>query len=1040
MAEKYNPQEIEPLWSEQWERDGLNRSVVDPGRPKHYALTMLPYPSGDLHIGHWYAMTPSDARARWMRMRGYNVLFPMGFDAFGLPAENAAIQRGIHPKIWTYRNIDNMRRQLRTMGAMFDWEREAISSDPEYYKWTQWFFLQFYKHDLAYRQKAAVDFCPNCNTTLAREQVWGEDRHCERCGTPVIKKELEQWFFRTTRYAEELLDHSAINWPERVKAMQTNWIGRSEGAHVTFRTEQGEPISVFTTRPDTLWGATFMVLAPEHPLVDQITTPDRRAEVWAYVEEAARKTEIDRTAEGKDKTGVFTGGYAINPVNNERIPIWIADYVLISYGSGAIMAVPAHDQRDFEFALKYGLPIIPVIARTDGLVKSFTKEGAWMKEGFTHALDQARIPYQKSGETVYVSMHEDQVDEYVAIAQQYLKPGSWVEVVGARWAFIFDDGVVPFDSVAADRELLARCKALEPSVADRRTIMEMLYGLEWYRDVLFHDEYGDMINSGPFTGTQGTQIGPSGEVEHVAKAKVTEWLEQQGIGHSAVNYRLRDWLISRQRYWGAPIPIVYCDRCGAVPVPEDQLPVLLPDDVDFKPTGESPLRYHAGFLNTTCPQCGGPATRETDTMDTFMCSSWYQYRYLSPHYDEGPFDPHEGAYWLPVDQYTGGIEHATMHLMYTRFFTKAMRDCGIFEPTKRAAEAMGRDTTGMFDEPMLALFNQGMILGEPRDGDLIVATGKFEGEKLNASHIRVVSQLDGIEAAPGYDTVVGEVLSRKELVLNVQTPDGRSVVVDTDETTVFDIPGAGPDATIEQIRYQLDVEKMSKSKGNVVAPDELVSTYGADAVRAYLMFAFRWEQGGPWDSQGIQGVVRWLNDVWALVLDGVEGNQADPATERDLMRKVHQTIKAVGDGLEHFTFNTALAALMALRNTLHDIQRRDTVSRAVWDEAIRHLLLLMAPFTPFIAEELWVRRGYPYSIHTQPWPVYNPEIAAEEEITLVVQINGKVRDRIQVPAGISEDEAKRLALESTGAQRHMAGKTPRKVIFVAQRGMVNIVV
>ncbi len=479
MADKYVPQEIEPRWSERWERDGLNRSEVDPNRPKFYAMTMLPYPSGDLHIGHWYAMTPSDARARWLRMLGYNVLFPMGFDAFGLPAENAAIQRGVHPKKWTYQNINNMRRQMRTMGAMFDWEREAVSSDPEYYKWTQWFFLQFYKNGLAYRQYSAVDFCPHCNTTLAREQVWGEDRHCERCGTPVIKKELEQWFFRITKYADELLNHAA-DWPERVKVMQTNWIGRSEGAHVTFKTEQGDLITVFTTRPDTLWGATFMVLAPEHPLVEKITTDKQRAAVNAYVAEAARKTEIDRTAEGKEKTGVFTGGYAINPVNEERIPIWIADYVLISYGSGAIMAVPAHDQRDFEFARKFDLPI--------------------------------RIVIQPEG-----------ADD--------LNPDHMTEA--------------------------------------------------WPGE-------GVMVNSGPFNGTSAryTDDGAKNEAVRI----VTKWLEERGIGHMAVNYRLRDWLISRQRYWGAPIPMIYCDNCGVVPVPEDDLPVLLPDDVDFKPTGESPLK------------------------------------------------------------------------------------------------------------------------------------------------------------------------------------------------------------------------------------------------------------------------------------------------------------------------------------------------------------------------------------------------------------------------------------------------------------------
>jgi leucyl-tRNA synthetase len=929
MADKYVPQEIEPRWAEQWERDGLYRSEVDLERPKFYALTMLPYPSGDLHIGHWYAMTPSDARARWLRMRGYNVLFPMGFDAFGLPAENAAIQRGIHPKIWTYHNINNMRRQMRTMGTMFDWEREAVSSDPEYYKWTQWFFLQFYKNGLAYRQMAAVDFCPHCNTTLAREQVWGEDRHCERCGTPVIKKDLEQWFFRITNYADELLNH-AKNWPERVKVMQTNWIGRSEGAHVTFKTELGDPIVVFTTRPDTLWGATFMVLAPEHPLVEKVTTTEQRSAVEAYVDAAARKSEIDRTAEGKEKTGVFTGGYAINPVNQERIPIWIADYVLISYGSGAIMAVPAHDQRDFEFARKYDLPI--------------------------------RIVIQP-------------------------------------------EGVEDLDS-------------------DKMTEA-------WPGE-------GVMVNSGQFDGTPAHYTGDGRKNEAVGV--VTAWLEKQGIGHSAVNYRLRDWLISRQRYWGAPIPMIYCENCGIVPVPESDLPVLLPDDIDFRPTGESPLKYHEGFLHTTCPQCGGPATRETDTMDTFMCSSWYPYRYLSPHFDGGPFDPEEGAYWLPVDQYTGGIEHATMHLMYTRFFTKAMRDCGIFGPTIGVAQAMGRETAHLFDEPMLALFNQGMILGEPRDGDLIVAEGHFEGGKLNAARVRVIDSPDDVPAKAAGDRVVGEVMARTETILDVQTTDGRSVVVDTDENTVFEVPRFGPGAAVEHIRYRLDVEKMSKSKGNVVAPDLLVAQHGADTVRGYLMFAFRWEQGGPWDSQGIQGVVRWLNDVWTVVGEGTTTSVPDQRAERDLQRKVHQTMKKVSDGLQDFSFNTAVSGLMTLKNTLLEVRREANVSQEAWHEAVDTMLLLMAPFTPFIAEELWSRTGHDYSIHTHAWPVYDPAIAAEEEITLVVQVNGKVRDRIQVPVDISEEDAKRVALEAEAVKRHMDGKEPRKVIYIAPRGMVSIVV
>jgi leucyl-tRNA synthetase len=486
-------------------------------------------------------------------------MFPMGFDAFGLPAENAAIQKNIHPKVWTYNNIQRMREQLRSMGGMFDWRREAVSSDPEYYHWTQWFFVQFYKNDLAYRKMAPVDWCPHCNTTLAREQVWGEDRHCERCGTPVIKKNLRQWFFRTTRYAEELLDFSNIDWPDRVISLQRNWIGRSVGASVQFHTEHGDLIEVFTTRPDTLWGATFMVLAPEHPLMQEITTQEQKEIVDAYIQEAVRQTDIQREAVDKEKTGVFTGAYAINPVNSERIPIWIADYVLMSYGTGAIMAVPAHDQRDFEFARKYGLEVRVVVQPPDVALLN--------------------------GETMS-------------------------EAIPAN---------------------------------------------------------GMMVNSGSLTGTPGDQ----------AYERACEYLEGRGIGGRAVNYRLRDWLISRQRYWGAPIPIIYCPEHGAISVPEDQLPVLLPDDVEWLPTGESPLKLHPTWKLTVCPICDRPAERETDTMDTFMCSSWYHLRYLSPGYDQGPFDPAQYSYWMPVDTYTGGIEHATMHLIYTRFFHKACRDLGI---------------------------------------------------------------------------------------------------------------------------------------------------------------------------------------------------------------------------------------------------------------------------------------------------------------------------------------------------------------------------
>ena len=814
MTEAYTPQTIEPKWHQKWAETELYKQRIDKNKPKHYALTMLPYPSGDLHIGHWYAMTPSDARARYMRMKGYNVLFPMGFDAFGLPAENAAIARNIHPAKWTFANIARMRNQLRSMGAMFDWEREAVSAAPDYYRWTQWFFKKLMELGLAYRKLAAVDFCPKCNTTLAREQVWGDDRHCERCGTPVIKKELEQWFFKTTDYAEELLDFSQINWPERVKVMQTNWIGRSEGAEVIFRTEQGDEIPIFTTRPDTLWGATFMVLAPEHPLVETITPAEYQGSVEAYRAAAQKLTDIDRESVEREKTGVFTGAYAINPVNGERIQIWIADYVLMGYGFGAIMAVPAHDERDFAFATKYGLPIIEVI-RMPG------------REDSDGPLTEA-----------YTSKNE-----------------------------------------------------------------------------------GHLVNSGPFTG-----IPTDGAV-----ARVTAWLTEQGTGKRAINYRLRDWLISRQRYWGAPIPVVYCPEHGAVAVPDEQLPILLPEDVEFMPTGESPLKMHDGFMHTTCPVCGREALRETDTMDTFMCSSWYQYRYLSPTYDQGPFDPAEGAYWLPVDQYTGGIEHATMHLIYTRFFTKAMREMGLV-------------TT---DEPMLALFNQGMVLGE-------------------------------------------------------------------------------------------DGEKMSKSRGNVVAPDNLVEKYGADTVRAYLMFFARWEQGGPWNYDGIKGPQRLLQDVWQFSLSAYQPSAVNESATRTLRRKTHQTIRKVTNDIESFAFNTAVAAVMELRNALQEAAKQRNVTTDAWNEAITNLLLVLAPIAPHITEELWERRGGNYSVHQQTWPTWDEEVAKEESITVVVQVNGKVRDRFEMAADTSEDEIKAAALRSEKAQAWFEGKEPRKVIVVKGQ-LVNIV-
>jgi leucyl-tRNA synthetase len=813
----YDPATLEPRWQERWEAEGLYRSDADSARPKHYALTMLPYPSGDLHIGHWYAISPADARARFMRMRGYNVMFPMGFDAFGLPAENAAIKRNIHPKEWTYANIDRMRGQLKRMGTMIDWRREAVSCDPEYYRWTQWFFLQLFSGGLAYRKKAAVDWCPSCNTTLAREQVIGDDRLCERCETPVIRKELAQWFFRTTQYVEELLDFSRLDWPERVRTLQDRWMGRSEGARVVFRTEHGDPLEIFTTRPDTLWGATFMVLAPEHPLVGKLTTDDQRAEVEAYIDKAVRQTDIQREAADKEKSGVFTGGYAINPVNGERVPVWIADYVLLSYGTGAIMAVPAHDQRDFEFARKFGLEIRPVILPEGG------PEGQ------------------------------------------------------------------------------------EPPVAAEMD------------QALVHE--GTMVNSGPLTGTPADQV----------YEKVAAWLEQNGFGQRAVSYRLRDWLISRQRYWGAPIPIVYCPQHGAVAVPENNLPILLPDDIEWLPTGESPLKLHPTWRRTTCPVCGGEAERETDTMDTFMCSSWYHLRYLSPRYDQGPFDPSEYRSWMPVDTYTGGVEHATMHLIYTRFFHKACRDLGIVQG----------------DEPMLQLRNQGIILGE-------------------------------------------------------------------------------------------DSEKMSKSRGNVVAPDALVDRYGTDTVRAYLMFFARWDQGGPWSSQGIEGTSRWLRRVWNLYMEPAEGvGEASPEAVTKLRRKLHQTLRRVTADFTSFQFNTIVAALMELMNEMMQARPQLAVTPA-WTEAKDIYVRMLAPVAPHLADELWHELGHQDSIHLQSWPEVDEEAAKNEEITLVVQVNGKLRDRVSVPVGLGEDQLKEAALATEGAQRFTEGMTIRKVVVVPGR-LVNIV-
>lgn len=809
-ADRYEAGPVEAKWQARWEKDGIyNTDLSNPGE-KFYFLTMLPYTSGDLHVGHWYPMSPSDAAARYKRMNGKNVFFPMGFDAFGLPAENAAIKRGIHPRVWTYQNIDRMRGQLKRMGAMFDWKHEVITADPEYYRWNQWFFIKMFEKGLAYRKMAPANWCPSCQTVLANEQV--VNGACERCGTAVIQKDLEQWFFRIRDYAEELLDFSHMEWPDPVVTMQRNWIGRSEGLEVAFGLDipgvDDKAIRVFTTRPDTIFGVTFMVLAPEHPLVEKITTPEHRLAVEEYVDQARRQTEIERLSTEREKTGVFTGAYCTNKFNGARVPIWIADYALVWYGTGAVMGVPAHDERDFAFAKKFGLDCPVVIAPPD-----------WD----TSPLDAA-----------------------------YLEPGK-------------------------------------------------------------------MVNSGQFDGLPNEE----------GKLAIMNFAEEQGWGERKVTYRLRDWLISRQRAWGTPIPMIYCETDGIVPVPEEQLPVELPDDAEYLPTGKSPLARHEGFVNVACPRCGNPARRETDTMDTFMDSNWYFIRYLSPDYEDGPVDPKLAESWLPVDQYSGGAEHAVMHLLYARFFWKVARDLGVVKGP----------------EPFLRLLNQGQILG----------------------------------------------------------PDG---------------------------------QRMSKSRGNVVAPDDQVEKWGADCFRCYLMFIGPWEDGGPFRVDGISGIDRWLNRSWNLVVNEPAFGDVDGT---DLRRLTHKTLRRVTEDYDGFRWNTALAAMMEMVNGLTRSREAGPVNKEAWNEAIENMVLMMAPVAPHIAEELWERCGRPYSVHLQSWPVWDPALAREDEITLVVQVNGKVRDRLSAPAEITEAAATELAMASPIVQRYLEGKAPKLVKYVPGK-LVNIVV
>jgi len=874
---QYDFRAIERKWQQRWEEAQLFRVEIRHDRPKFYGLDMFPYPSGaGLSVGHCRNYIPLDVACRLKVLQGYNVLHPMGWDAFGQPAENEAIKRGRNPKEMVQEYAANYRRQLKLVGISYDWSREINSSSPEYYRWTQWIFLQLYKNNLAYRANAPVNWCTQCKTVLANEEV--VNGRCWRCGSLVEKRQVPQWFFRITAYAEKLLEGlQRVNWPEGVKALQANWIGRSEGAEIVFPVEgHPETIPVFTTRPDTLWGATFMVLAPEHPLVDKLTTPEYRAQVEAYKERAQRTSEIDRQNVERAKTGVFIGSYCINPINGERIPIYIADYVLMGYGTGAIMAVPAHDQRDFEFAKRYGLPI--------------------------------RLVYRIS---------EEQTAE---------------------------------------------------------TLTEAL------------PDGGTMVNTGPFEGSPNTK-------ETIAR--VIAYLEERGIGRGVVTYRLRDWLISRQRYWGAPIPIIHCPACGEVPVPEDQLPVLLPPVERYEPTGtgESPLAGIPEFVNTTCPRCNGPARRETDTMGGSACSSWYYLRFADPHNDKEAFSQEAVRYWLPVDLYAGGAEHAVGHLLYARFWTKALHDMGYLH----------------FDEPFLTYRNQGAVLAY----------------------------------TPGRE--VGKEESGEEEEIGADEPIENWKVLKPEERE-----------TIPPEKWVWRWVRMSKSKGNVVTPDEMAERYGSDSLRLFLLFVAPYEENVQWSDKGMEGAHRFVNRIWRIWNELRPHYRADwrqhmpplgelsPA-DRALRRKLHQTIRKVESDIEHFRFNTAVAALMEYTNELsayrNAVANREPtpVQAYLISEALETLPILFSPITPHMADEWWERLGKEGFTFNQCWPEYDPEVAKEEQITVVVQVNGKIRDKLQVSPETPSGELERLALASARVQNELNGRVPQKVVVVPQK-LVNIVV
>lgn len=807
---------IDEKWQKIWAKNETYKFNPDNVDKKLYTLEMFSYPSGaKLHAGHWFNYAPVDSWARLKRMQGYNVFQPMGFDAFGLPAENYAIKTGIHPKDSTYKNIETMEKQLKSMGAMFNWENEVITCDPDYYKWTQWLFLQLYKQGLAYRKKAPVNWCPSCNTVLANEQV--VEGECERCGTEVTKKELTQWFFKITDYADELLDKlDTLDWPEKTVAMQKHWIGRSTGAEVTFKVKDSDlSFNVFTTRVDTLNGVTYVVLAPENKLVDTLTTAENKEAIEAYKEEAAKQSEIERQSISKDKTGVFTGSYAINPINGREVPIWVSDYVLASYGTGAVMAVPAHDERDFAFATKFNLPIQRVITNKKG--------------------EEVELPY---------------------------------------------------------------C------------------------------EHGILVNSGEFDGLTTAE----------AKEKIVEKLAKQELGSKKVNYRLRDWLISRQRYWGAPIPVVYCDDCGVVPVPEKDLPVELPYNVEFAPDGKSPLAKCDEFVNTTCPHCGKPAKRECDTLDTFVCSSWYYLRYPDNKNKDMAFNPEKINKMLPVDKYVGGPEHACMHLLYARFITKALRDMGYLK----------------FDEPFTSLTHQGLILG----------------------------------------------------------PDG---------------------------------QKMSKSKGNTIAPDDIIAEYGSDVFRVYLMFGFAYTEGGAWSDDGVKSVARFIDRIERVLeianekIKAGNGKTTIDKQEKELNFWRHTAIKGVSEDSDKMQFNTAIARMMEFINALSKYTQESNLNLEFLKETCVDFIKLLAPFAPHFSEEQWSLLGNTSTVFNEKWPIFDANALVKDEVEIAIQVNGKIKTRINIPSGLNEENIKEAALNDEHIKAATEGKNIVKVIVIKGR-LVNIVV